>query len=187
MKYSKTGINGLWLIEPQRHGDNRGYFMETFRLDEFTHATGIHTTFVQDNESLSSRGVLRGLHFQRGSFSQAKLVRVTLGKVLDVAVDLRPGSPTFGQHFAIELSAENALQLFIPRHFAHGFLVLSESAMFQYKVDNIYAPQAEATLRFDDPDVAINWPDIEGGYLLSPKDSEATTLARAAEIITVDP
>ena len=187
MKYSETGIKGLWVIEPQRFGDKRGYFMETFRLDEFTLATGTDVSFVQDNESLSSRGVLRGLHFQRGSFSQAKLVRVSMGRVLDVAVDLRPGSPTLGRYFAMELSAENALQLFIPRHFAHGFMVLSETAVFQYKVDNFYAPQAEATLQFNDPDIGMAWPEIEGGYNISPKDLDALPLRLAAEIVAVDP
>ena len=169
MKYSETGIKGLWVIEPQRFGDKRGYFMETFRLDEFTLATGTDVSFVQDNESLSSRGVLRGLHFQRGSFSQAKLVRVSMGRVLDVAVDLRPGSPTLG------------------RYFAHGFMVLSETAVFQYKVDNFYAPQAEATLQFNDPDIGIAWPEIEGGYNISPKDLDALPLRLAAEIVAVDP
>lgn len=187
MKYSPTGLNGMWLIEPKRFGDHRGYFMETFKLDEFRRATGIDVNFVQDNESFSTHGVLRGLHFQRGSFSQAKLVRVSQGRVLDVAVDLRHGSPTFGRHFAVELSAENGLQLFIPRHFAHGFLVLSPTAQFQYKVDNLYAPHAEATLSFCDPDVAVNWPEISGGYTLSPKDLSALTLAQAAAIVASDP
>ena len=187
MKYFPTGIDGMWLIEPARFGDRRGYFMETFRLEEFRRVTGTDVTFVQDNESLSSRGVLRGLHFQRGSFSQAKLVRVSSGRVLDVAVDLRPASPTFGRHFATELSADNARQLYIPRHFAHGFLVLSDTAQFQYKVDNRYAPHAEASLRFDDPQLAIDWPAVEGGYILSPKDLSALTLSQAAAIATSDP
>ena len=160
----------MWLIEPVRFGDSRGYFMETFRLEEFRRATGTAINFVQDNESMSTRGVLRGLHFQRGSFSQAKLVRVSEGCVLDVAVDLRPGSPTFG------------------RHFAHGFLVLSETARFQYKVDNIYAPRAEATLNFRDPSLAIAWPEIPGGYILSQKDTlNALTLSQAAAIVASDP
>ena len=132
--------------------------------------------FVQDNESMSSRGVLRGLHFQRGEFSQAKLVRVSQGRVLDVAVDIRKDSPTFGRYVAVELSQENGCQLFIPRHFAHGFLVLSDTAQFQYKVDNVYAPQAEATLRFDDPALGIKWP-TEGMQLnLSEKDKKGMTL-----------
>lgn len=187
MKYSEAFIKGVWIIEPKRFGDKRGYFMETFRLHEFRMATGAEVTFVQDNESGSTRGVLRGLHFQRGSHSQAKLVRVTRGKVLDVAVDLRPGSPTFGRHMSVELSEENACQIFIPRYFAHGFLVLSDEARFQYKVDNYYCPQAEATLRFDDPALAIEWPRVEGGYNVSQKDiSDAISLREAAAIISTD-
>jgi len=169
MKFTQLEIEGVWLIEPVRHGDARGYFAETFRIDEFERAIG-HVEFVQENESVSSRGVLRGLHFQRGADAQAKLVRVSCGTVLDVAVDLRPGSPTLGRSIMVELSAENGRQLFIPRGFAHGFLVLSDEAQFQYKVDNLYAPQAEATLRYDDPTVAVAWP-LEGlDVLLSPKD-----------------
>lgn len=188
MKYSPTHIDGVWLIEPQKFGDERGYFMESFKLDEFRAATGTDIQFVQDNESQSSLGVLRGLHFQRGSFSQAKLVRVSLGRVLDVAVDLRSGSPTFGKYIAVELSQENGRQMFIPRHFAHGFVVLSPTAQFQYKVDNLYAPKAEATLNFNDPDLAIEWPKLPSGYILSAKDSHnALTLAQAAAIVETDP
>ena len=150
--------------------------METMKLAEFRENVAPGIEFVQANESVSSRGVLRGLHFQRGEFSQAKLVRVSQGKVVDVAVDIRPGSPTFGQHVAVELSADNARQLFIPRHFAHGFIVLSERAQFQYMVDNVYAPQAEATLRFDDPALGIEWPLPESELLLSPKDMQGMTL-----------
>ena len=177
MKYFETAIKGVWIIEPQRFGDQRGYFMETFKLTEFRENTGTATEFVQDNESVSSHGVLRGLHFQRGEWAQAKLVRVSQGKVLDVAVDLRPESETFGQHIAVELSRENGRQLFIPRGFAHGFLVLSDMAQFQYKVDNIYAPQSEATLRFDDPELGIRWPLSRESMLLSPKDLKGMSLA----------
>lgn len=177
MKYSETAIKDVWIIEPQRFGDARGYFMETFKLDEFRSHTGIDITFVQDNESMSSRGVLRGLHFQRGEWSQAKLVRVSHGRVLDVAVDLRTDSPTFGRHVAVELSQENARQLFIPRHFAHGFLVLSDTAQFQYKVDNRYAPQAEASLLFNDPELGIEWPIDPSEMLLSDKDLHALPLS----------
>lgn len=177
MKYFETEIKGVWIIEPQRFGDPRGYFMEAFKLTEFHAATGTATEFIQDNESVSSRGVLRGLHFQRGEYAQAKLVRVSRGKVLDVAVDLRPGSETFGRHIAVELSDENARQLFIPRGFAHGFLVLSDTAQFQYKVDNAYAPQSEATLRFDDPELGINWPVGRENMLLSPKDLKGLSLS----------
>ena len=159
-----------------RYGDARGYFMESFKLEEFRAHVG-DITFVQDNESMSGRGVLRGLHFQKGEFSQAKLVRVSQGTVVDVAVDLRGGSPTFGQHVAVELSQENACQLFIPRGFAHGFVVLSETAQFQYKVDNIYAPQSEATLRFDDPALGIDWRLPHSELLLSPKDLKGVSLS----------
>lgn len=176
MKFTQLSIPGVWLVEPVRYGDARGYFMESFKLEEFRAHVG-HITFVQDNESMSGRGVLRGLHFQKGEFSQAKLVRVSQGTVVDVAVDLRGGSPTFGQHVAVELSQENACQLFIPRGFAHGFVVLSETAQFQYKVDNIYAPQSEATLRFDDPALGIDWRLPHSELLLSPKDLKGVSLS----------
>ena len=177
MDFIETDITGVWIIEPQRYGDRRGYFMETFRLDLLREHLGDGITFVQDNESVSSRGVLRGLHFQKGEHAQAKLVRVSQGTVLDVAVDLRHGSPTFGRHVAVELSAENARQLFIPRGFAHGFLVLSDMAQFQYKVDNFYAPQSEGSIRFDDPDLAIDWPAAHGELLLAEKDLKAMSFA----------
>lgn len=177
MKFTETEIKGVWVIEPVRHGDARGYFMESFKLDEFRAHVG-DVTFVQDNESLSTRrGVLRGLHFQKGEWSQAKLVRVSRGAVVDVVVDLRGGSPTFGKYVAVELSQENARQLYMPRGMAHGFLVLSDEAQFQYKVDNVYAPQAEATLRFDDPTVGVKWPIAADEMLLSPKDLEGMSLA----------
>jgi len=169
MNYIKTEIAGVWIIEPRRFGDARGYFMESFKKDEFQKNVG-PVEFVQDNESFSSRGVLRGLHFQKGEWSQAKLVRVSQGAVLDVAVDLRGGSPTYGKHVAVELTSENARQLFIPRGFAHGFVVLSDVAQFQYKVDNVYAPQSEATLRFDDPALGIDWRIPSENMLLSEKD-----------------
>ena len=169
MEYISTDIEGVWVIQPRRFGDERGYFCETFKLEEFRQHVG-PVTFVQDNESFSTHGVLRGLHFQRGEWSQAKLVRVSQGRVLDVAVDLRGGSPTFGHHVAVELSAEQGNQFFIPRGFAHGFVVLSDVAQFQYKVDNVYAPQSEATLRFDDPALAIDWRIPYSEMLLSPKD-----------------
>lgn len=177
MKYLPADIKDVWIIEPQRFGDARGYFMEAFKSDDFRQNTGMEIDFVQDNESMSSRGVLRGLHFQKGIWSQAKLVRVSHGKVLDVAVDLRAGSSTFGRHVAVELSHENARQLFIPRGFAHGFLVLSDTAQFQYKVDNVYAPHSEATLRFDDPALGIAWPIPREEMLLSPKDLNGMPLA----------
>lgn len=169
MEFIKQPIEGVWVIRPKRFGDARGYFCETFKLNEFEAHVG-RVSFVQDNESVSSHGVLRGLHFQKGEFSQAKLVRVSRGAVLDVAVDLRGSSPTFGQHVAVELSADNGLQLFIPRGFAHGFVVLSDVAQFQYKVDNVYAPQSEATLMFNDPALGIDWRVDAAEMLLSEKD-----------------
>jgi len=163
------------VIEPKRFGDMRGYFSEVFKLADFEAHIG-HVEFVQDNESFSTRGVLRGLHFQRGEWSQAKLVRVSLGTVLDVVVDLRHGSPTWGQHLAVELSADTGRQLFIPRGFAHGFVVLSDQAQFQYKVDNIYAPQSEATLRFDEPALGIDWRIAPADMILSEKDLRGLSL-----------
>ena len=169
MNFIKTSIDGVWIIDPVRHGDSRGYFSEVFKLEEFERHVG-QVTFIQDNESFSSHGVLRGLHFQQGEWSQAKLVRVSRGTVLDVAVDLRADSPTLGHHVAVELSAETGRQLFIPRGFAHGFVVLSDVAQFQYKVDNVYAPHSEATLRFDDPALGIDWRLPAEELLLSEKD-----------------
>lgn len=163
------------MIEPKRFGDMRGYFSEVFKLADFEAHIG-HVEFVQDNESFSTRGVLRGLHFQRGEWSQAKLVRVSLGTVLDVVVDLRHGSPTWGQHLAVELSADTGRQLFIPRGFAHGFAVLSDQAQFQYKVDNIYAPQSEATLRVDEPALGIDWRIAPADMILSEKDLRGLSL-----------
>ena len=157
MNVIKTAIDGIVILEPKVFGDSRGYFFESWSERAFAEA-GISCRWVQDNESKSSFGVLRGLHYQKGEFSQAKLVRVIKGKVLDVAVDIRPGSPTCGKHVMVELSEENKRQLFIPRGFAHGFLVMSDEAVFTYKVDNVYAPQAEAGIRWNDPDLAIEWP-----------------------------
>ena len=176
MEFKELDIKGVWLIEPKRFGDARGYFCETFKLSKFESHIG-KVEFVQDNESLSTRGVLRGLHFQRGEWSQAKLVRVSQGRVLDVAVDLRGGSPTYGQHVAVELSRDNGRQMFIPRGFAHGFVVLSDEAQFQYKVDNVYAPQSEATLRFDDPALGIDWPIAKEEMKLSEKDLRGMAFA----------
>lgn len=156
-------------MEPRVFQDARGYFMETWREEDFNRGVGHEVRFVQDNESRSTRGVLRGLHYQRGAASQAKLVRVLQGEVYDVAVDLRRESKTFGKYVGVVLSGENKRQLFIPRGFAHGFLVLSETATFAYKVDNRYAPEAEASIRYDDPAVGIDWP-LKDGLLLSEKD-----------------
>ena len=179
MNYIETEVDGVWLIEPKVFCDERGYFMEAFKEEEFkAHVGDVH--FIQDNESKSSFGVLRGLHYQKGEHCQAKLVRVIKGRVLDVAVDLRQSSPTFGKYVSVELSEENQRQFFIPRGFAHGFLVLSDEAIFTYKVDNAYAPQAEASIRFNDDTVGIDWPVAEEQLLLSRKD-KAAPLFRDAE------
>lgn len=178
MNYIQTEIDGVWIIEPRVFNDARGYFMEAFKEEEFrANISDVH--FVQDNESKSSFGVLRGLHYQKGEYSQAKLVRVIKGKVLDVAVDLRRSSPTFGKYVSVELSEENKRQFFIPRGFAHGFLVLSDEAIFTYKVDNGYAPQAEASIRFNDETVGINWPVAESQFIVSEKDGHAVSFKDA--------
>ena len=171
MKFIATELSDVWLIEPQRHTDTRGYFCETFRRNEFERAIGRSIEFVQENESLSSFGVVRGLHYQIGDAAQAKLVRVSEGAIIDVAVDLRRNSPSFGQHICIELSAQNGRQLFIPRGFAHGFAVISETARFQYKVDNYYCPDAERTLRLDDSTLNIDWHVKRDAMILSAKDN----------------
>ena len=169
MEYKETDIKGVFIIEPRVFNDQRGYFFEAWKQQEFEQYVGkVH--FVQDNESKSSRGVLRGLHFQKGADAQAKLVRVIKGCVVDVAVDMRRSSPTFGKHVMVELSEDNKRQLFIPRGFAHGFLVLSDEAIFTYKVDNAYAPQSDAGVRWDDPDLAIPWPKDGLEVLTSEKD-----------------
>ena len=178
MTFTETKLAGVWLIEPVRHGDARGYFCETFRKDEFEKHIGV-VDFVQDNESRSHFGVARGLHYQAGDAAQGKLVRVSEGRVIDVVVDLRKDSPTYGQHLSVELSAENGRQMYVPRGFAHGFVVLSESAMFQYKVDNVYCPSAERCIRFDDPELAIGFPMPVGELLFSEKDLHGQTFAAA--------
>ena len=175
MNFIEQEIKGVWIIEPKRFGDQRGYFSEVFKQNEFDAHVG-HVDFVQDNESFSTRGVVRGLHFQRGECSQAKLVRVSQGKILDVIVDLRHDSPTRGRHIAVELSADTGRQMFISRGFAHGFAVLSDVAQFQYKVDNLYAPQSEATLRVDDPALEIDWRVPRETMILSDKDLKGRSL-----------
>jgi len=180
MEYKKTAIEGVYVIEPRVFTDSRGYFMEAWKKAEFEEHIG-KVDFIQDNESKSSYGVLRGLHYQKGDYSQAKLVRVIKGNVIDVAVDIRKSSPTFGQHIIVELSEENKRQLFIPRGFAHGFLVLSPEAIFTYKVDNIYAPQAEAGIRWDDPALGIKWPIHPEEVITSDKDLKHPFL-RDAEV-----
>lgn len=169
MEYIKTEIAGVFIIEPRVFNDARGYFMEAWKEAEFNEHIG-PVKFIQDNESKSSYGVLRGLHYQKGAYSQAKLVRVIKGRVLDVAVDIRKSSPTFGKHVMVELSEDNKRQFFIPRGFAHGFSVLSETAVFQYKCDNYYHPEAEGAIAWDDPDLAIDWRIPADCVLLSEKD-----------------
>lgn len=178
MNYISTEISGVWILEPKVFNDARGYFMETYRKEDFdTHISSID--FIQDNQSKSSYGVLRGLHYQKGIWSQAKLVRVLQGTVLDVAVDIRRSSSTFGRYVMVELSDKNNRQLFIPRGFAHGFLVLSQEAVFTYKVDNAYMPSAEAAICFDDATIGIPWPITKENMLLSPKDSKAVSFQEA--------
>ena len=178
MEYIETEIKGVLIVEPKVFDDQRGYFFEAWKKEEFQRHAG-PVEFVQDNESKSSYGVLRGLHYQKGDASQAKLVRVIKGRVLDVAVDLRKDSSTFGHHVMVELSDTNKRQLFIPRGFAHGFLVLSDEAIFTYKVDNVYAPAAEASIRFDDPDLAIQWPIDMSKVVTSAKDLRGVAFSDA--------
>lgn len=178
MKYEETTIKGVWVITPRVFDDARGYFFEAWKQADFDEHVG-HVNFIQDNESKSRYGVLRGLHYQKGEYSQAKLVRVIKGRVLDVAVDLRKSSPTFGKHVMVELSDENKRQFFIPRGFAHGFLVLSDEAIFTYKVDNVYAPQQEAGIRWNDETIGIEWPIAPKDVLTSEKDLKASSFEDA--------
>lgn len=179
MKVTPTPIAGVLVLEPRVFGDERGFFFESFNHKAFDAAVGQPTAFVQDNHSRSARGVLRGLHYQVEPHAQGKLVRVTQGAVFDVAVDIRRGSPTFGRWFGLELSARNHLQLWLPPGMAHGFLVTSDSADFLYKTTRYYAPEAERSIRWDDPAIAITWPDVGGTPLLSAKDVAAPLLADA--------
>nr|WP_293446655.1 dTDP-4-dehydrorhamnose 3,5-epimerase [uncultured Prevotella sp.] len=182
MEYLKTEIEGVYVLEPRVFRDARGYFFESWRQADFDQHIGRHVEFIQDNESKSSYGVLRGLHYQKGEYSQAKLVRVIRGRVLDVAVDIRKSSPTFGKYVAVELSEDNKRQLFIPRGFAHGFLVLSDEAVFTYKVDNVYAPQHEASIRWNDKDIHIEWPISADDVFTSEKDLLKATSLKDAEV-----
>jgi dTDP-4-dehydrorhamnose 3,5-epimerase len=170
MQFEETKLKDCFIIKDTLFNDPRGYFFESFNQQKFNELTGLNVQFVQDNQSKSSKGVLRGLHFQLGIHSQAKLVRVLEGKVLDVAVDIRPNSKTFGEHVAIELSAENETQLFVPRGFAHGFVVLSDKATFFYKCDNYYHKLSEGGIIYNDPELAINWQLPSEELLLSDKD-----------------
>lgn len=184
MKIISQSIPEIILIETVVHGDERGYFTETFRQDKFENAIGYKVNFIQDNESKSSRGILRGLHFQLPPFAQSKLVRVVKGKVLDVAVDIRTGSPTFGQHVSVVLSGENKQQLFIPRGFAHGFVVLSDEAIFSYKVDNYYSAESDRGLAFDDKNLGIDWQLTKEELQLSAKDKKQPVLENLGQFFS---
>jgi len=179
MKFTRTKIEDVIIIDPQVHGDERGYFIETFRQDKLEEFLGFRVNFCQDNESKSSRGVLRGLHYQLAPSAQTKLVRVIKGRVLDVAVDIREGSPTFGQHVAVELSEENKRQLFVPRGFAHGFVVLENDTIFAYKVDNYYSPENDRGISFSDLEIGIDWKIELSALKLSDKDTKQPMLKDA--------
>ena len=181
MKVLKTQLPGVLIIEPDVYGDDRGYFYESFNEKRFLDLAGIKVNFIQDNESKSKYGVVRGLHFQKGEFAQAKLVHVAKGRILDVAVDIRKDSPTFGQYVATELSDSNHRQLYIPRGYAHGFSVLSNEAVFQYKCDNYYTPQAEGGILWNDPDIGIDWQIPMSDVMLSEKDRKHPLLKDICE------
>jgi dTDP-4-dehydrorhamnose 3,5-epimerase len=176
MKFTRTNIHDVVIIEPTVHGDSRGYFVETFRADKLEEFLGYKINFCQDNESKSSKGVLRGLHYQLPPHAQTKLVRVIQGKVLDVAVDIRKNSPTFGKHVAVELSSENKKQILVPRGFAHGFVVLEDDTVFAYKVDSYYSPECDRGIAFDDKDLDINWQLSHDELNLSAKDTKQPKL-----------
>ena len=179
MEVIKTDIDGILIIEPHVFGDSRGYFFESFNAKEFKEKTGLDINFVQDNESMSTYGVMRGLHFQRPPFTQSKLVRCVSGSVLDVAVDIRKGSPTYGKHVAVELSEHNHRQFFISKGFAHGFSVLSDVAVFQYKCDEFYHPEADAGINLADPELGIDWQVPAEQAILSKKDLQNVCLKDA--------
>lgn len=181
MKVIETAIDDVVIIEPDVYGDSRGYFFESYSQKKFDELVR-PVRFVQDNESKSKYGVLRGLHFQKGKDAQSKLVRVVKGRVLDVAVDIRKGSPTFGKYVAVELTEDNHRQLFVPRGFAHGFSVLSEEVIFQYKCDNLYAPQAEGAIAWNDPEIGIDWQLPAEDVLLSVKDAAHPMLKDAMDL-----
>ncbi len=183
MNFIKTEIDGVVIVEPKIFNDARGYFFESYNESEFI-KNGITNRFVQDNQSKSSYGVVRGLHCQLGKYSQAKLVRVLSGCVLDVAVDVRPGSKTFGKHVAVKLSDENQRQLFIPRNFLHGFSVLSDTAIFAYKVDNLYNKESEFGIRYDDPEIGVDWGVPANKIITSDKDRIANKLSDLLKVYT---
>lgn len=172
MEVIKTKIEGVLIIEPRVFGDDRGYFFESFNAREFAEKTNLQVNFVQDNESMSHYGVVRGLHFQQPPYAQSKLVRVVKGRVLDIAVDIREGSPTYGKHVSVELTEDNHRQFFMGKGFAHGFSVLSDVAFFQYKCDAFYAPQSEGAIAWNDPDLAIDWCIPADKVILSEKDKK---------------
>ena len=182
MEIELTPLSGCIIIKPRIFNDGRGYFFESYNTRAFNEAVGYEVDFVQDNQSFSTKGVFRGLHLQKGEHSQSKLVRVTEGEVFDVAVDVRKSSPTFGQHFGVKLSSENNHQFFIPRGFAHGFVVLSDQAVFQYKCDNYYNKASEGGLHYADPDLNINWVLNNNELLLSDKDLELPFLKNAGNL-----
>lgn len=182
MKVTKTAIEGVLILEPKVFGDARGFFFESFNQKTFNEATGLNVNFVQDNHSRSAKGVLRGLHFQRPPHAQGKLVRVTQGSVFDVAVDIRPGSTTFGQWVGVELNGDNHRQLWLPAGMAHGFLVTSDSADFLYKTTDYYAPQAEGCVLWSDPDIGIDWPLQGMTPQLAGKDANASRLSAAVPL-----
>jgi dTDP-4-dehydrorhamnose 3,5-epimerase len=179
MTFTRTAIPDVVIIDPKVHGDARGYFVETFRADKLSEFLGFNVSFCQDNESASRYGVLRGLHYQLPPYAQTKLVRVIEGEVLDIAVDIREGSPTYGQHVAVRLSGENKRQIFIPRGFAHGFVVLSETCTFAYKVDNYYSPECDRGIAFNDPALGIDWVVEKINLQLSAKDTQQPLLKDA--------
>ena len=182
MKFTRTKIHDVVIIEPKVHGDDRGYFVETFRADKLEEFLGYKINFCQDNESKSSKGVLRGLHYQLAPHAQTKLVRVIQGKVLDVAVDIRKNSPTFGQHISVELTAENKKQLLVPRGFAHGFVVLEDDTVFAYKVDNYYSPECDRGIAFDDEALNIDWILDKTNLNLSAKDKVQPKLKETQDV-----
>jgi dTDP-4-dehydrorhamnose 3,5-epimerase len=182
MNFVKTKLSGCFIVEPKLISDERGYFMESFNEKIFKNGVGANVNFVQDNQSFSTKGVLRGLHYQTGNFSQAKLVRVLQGEVLDVAVDIRPESKTFGQYEAVLLSAQNYKQFFIPRGFAHGFLVLSETATFFYKCDNFYNKESEGGIIYNDESLNIDWNSLESKILVSEKDAQLPIFKNAKKV-----
>jgi dTDP-4-dehydrorhamnose 3,5-epimerase len=182
MKFIPQSIPDVIIVKPDIHLDNRGYFIETFRQDIFEHNLGYKVNFIQDNETKSTKGILRGLHYQTPPYTQAKLVRVIKGRVLDVAIDIRRSSPNFGRYVMVELNADNKYQLFVPRGFAHGFIVLSDEAIFAYKVDNYYSQMHDRGIRFDDEELAINWQLPNEKIHLSKKDTLHPNLANAQDL-----